>query len=210
MQVASGIYPNRTAWLTYSWFIPNAGASTPTYRWVLNGSSPSMNRDTTVVMSIFHGSGSWDLRVTDNDTGVAVVRQFPVALAPSLKVGDQEVFALESYSRASATFRGMGNLTLEALIVDGQKVTGGFYSYGDWDPNHNPVFAVGSSGTAPPNFITLIQMGAGSFAWSFSRVWQGQSLDPGGVVVNAVLVGALAAIIAGVALAIRTSRKSES
>ena len=208
MQVAAGIYPNRTTWLTYSWEIPNADSSAPTYSWVLNGSSPSLNRNTTVVMSIFRGSGSWDLRVTDRDTGIAVVRQFPVALAPSLKVGDQEVFALESYSRASATFREMGNMTLDALLVDGQKVTGGFYSYGDWDPDHNPVFAVGSSGTAPPGFISLEKMGTGSFAWGFSRVWQGQSLDSGGDVVTAVVVGALVVIISAVALAIRTTRKS--
>jgi hypothetical protein len=210
MQVAAGAYPNRSAWLTYSWSIQKVGSSSPSYQWILNGSLPSMREGATISMSIFRGESVWNLRVTDEDTGSSVLRPFPSETAPTLMAGDQEVFALESYSRTSATFRTMGNLTLEALLVDGLKVTKGFYFYGDWDPDHNPVFAVGSSGTTPPNFITLIQMGTGSFAWGFSRVWQGQSLDSGGVVVNAVLVGALAAIIVGVALAIRTSRKSAS
>ena len=210
MQVAAGAYPNRSSWLAYSWAIPNAGSSPPNYQWILNGSLPSMRENARISMSIFRAEDVWNLRVTDEDTGSSVIRPFPSEIASTLMAGDQEVFALESYSRTSATFRTMGNLTLEALLVDGLKVTKGFYFYGDWDPNHNPVFAVGSSGTAPPGFISLEQQGTGSFAWGFSGVWQGQSIDYGGSLVTAALVGALAAVIAAVALAIRTMRKSES
>ncbi len=206
MQVAAGMYPNRSIWLGYSWLIPNAESVSPTYQWLLNGSAPAMDEGARISMCIFRGSGAWNLRLTNLDTGSSVARPFPAGIAPELKVGDQEVFALESYSRASATFRDMGNLTLEALLLDGRKVAGGFYSYGDWDPTHDPLFVVGSSGTAPPAFISFQQLGSGSFAWGFSEVWRGEPINPGGSVVTIMLVGTLLVAVTLVAVAIGKMR----
>jgi len=206
MQVAAGVYPNRSAWLTYSWVIPRSDTTTPTYQWILNGSEPRMAQNSRISMSIFHLSGLWSLRVTDEGTNSSVERQFPPGLGPALKAGDQEVFALESYSRTSSTFREMGNLTLESLLVDDQRVTGGFYSYGDWDPNHDPLFVVGSAGTSPPSFISLEKTGDGSFAWEFAGLWQGEDLHFGQAAVAVVVVAVLTAAVLG-AVALRFARK---
>ena len=64
----------------------------------------------------------------------------------------------------------MGNLTLSRLLLDGAAVAGGVYSYSDWDPNHTPLFAVGSSGTTPPSFVSLFEAGD-TFVWSYSTRW---------------------------------------
>ena len=183
MQVAAGVYPNRTTWMAYSWAIPNSYSIPVTYKWILNGSEPKMRQNDSISMSVFRTSGLWNLRVVDKDTESSVMRSFPPAVGSTLMVGDQEVFALESYSSASSTFRTMGNMTLEALLVDGQKVTNGFYAYGGWDPNHSPLFAVGSSGALPPAFISLSQPRAGSFVWGFSGLWQAGPVSDGGWVV---------------------------
>ncbi len=207
VQVAAGVHPNQTAWLAYSWAIPSLSGFPLTYHWILNGSAPVMQQNASISMSVYLGSGGWHLKVTDHDTGSSVVRPFPSGIAPTLKTGDQEVFALESYSRTSATFRGMGNLTLRALFVDGQRIIKGFYAYGDWDPNHDPVFAVGSYGTSPPAFISLAQPVPGAFVWGFSAFWRGGTSDYGGAVVTVALVVIVVVAVVLVAVAIRTTRK---
>lgn len=171
MQAATGVYPNSSVWLAYSWFIPNVQAVPLEYVWLLNSSEPQMAPGARVAISIFRSSSTWELGVLDEGTGSSVYRAFPASVAPSLKPGDQEVFALESYSRAPGTFQSMGNLTMASLLVDGRRVTGGFYTYADWDPNHEPVFGVGSAGTSPPSFVSLQREGNGSFEWSYAGTW---------------------------------------
>ena len=180
MQAAAGAYPNRSVWLAYSWMISGADSGPVTYSWILNGSKPEMGPASKISISIYRDADLWNLRVEDEASGKAVDRPFPDGIAPTLKAGDQEVFALESYSRSGATFRNMGNLTMEGLKLDGRMVTGGFYAYGDWDPTHSLVFVVGSSGSSPPIFISLTEVGSGSFAWGFTEDWVGAggSLDP--------------------------------
>ena len=173
LQAAAGAYPNRTFWLAYSWTVPGTGQGPVTYQWILNGSDPLMEPSAQVSISIYREGGVWNLRVENLDDGASVVRQFPKEVAGTLRAGDQEVFALESYSKSGSTFRTMGNLTMQAILVDDTKVTGGFYSYGDWDPTHNPVFVVGSSGTSPPIFISLTKIGTSSFAWGYTAGWVG-------------------------------------
>jgi hypothetical protein len=159
-----------------------------------------MRQSERISMAIYRASGLWNLKVADWSTGESVVRSFPPATDPSLMVGGQEVFALESYSRSSSTFRSMGNLTLDALMVDGQNVTKGAYAYGGWDPSHTPLFSVGSAGTSPPAFISLIQPKSGSFVWGFSGFWEGEPALNGWVVIM-ILAGTAAAAAVLVALA---------
>ena len=200
LQAAVGIWPNDSTWSAYSWLISGADAATLTYDRILNDSPPAMAPGSGIGISIYFASGAWNLRIWDPATGDAVGRSFPGPLADSLKVGDQEVFALESYTRSSAAFHDMGNLTLSGLFLDGSRVTGGVYAYSDWAPNHSPLFAVGSSGTSPPPFISFGRADDGSFVWGYAPVWNsgGDSVAmvwvTGTVVTGAILIGAGAAV----------------
>ena len=171
LQGAAGVRGNGSAWLAFSWTIPDVNAVLLTYHWILTASLPDMPPRSNVSISIFDTSGQWSIRV--ESTGGSVVGAFPEGLGPSLKPGDQEVFSLESYSRSVATFRGMGNLTLTSLVMDGARVAGGAYAYSEWDPNHSPLFVVGSSGASPPSFISVGERADGSFVWGYGQVWKG-------------------------------------
>ena len=175
LQAAAGALPNGTGWLGFGWSVQGADSGTPSYQWVLNASKPEMNPLSNISISIFRTSGQWGLRVTDMDTGYSVENSFPPGPAPSLRAGDQEVFALESYSRTVATFRGMGNLTLYSILLDGRSVANGCYLYSDWDMVHNPLFAVGTSGSSPPTFIFAGEGPMGSYFWDYTGVWRVQN-----------------------------------
>ena len=212
MQAAAGVYPNMSLWLAYSWFIPNIDAVPLTYAWVLNGSNPQMAAGASVSMSIFRSAETWEVRILDRGTGSSVVRAFPLEVGAVLLAGDQEVFALESYTRSSATFEEMGNLTLSGVSIDGQKVVGGFYTYSNWNPNRQPVFGVGSAGVSPPGFISLESGTNGSFEWGFAGVTS--SAGPwypgvfGASLVLALLVP-VATVVAVVAWMTRTGRRAK-
>ena len=177
LQAAAGALPNRTGWLGFGWSVQGADSGKPSYQWVLNASKPEMSPLSNISISIFLTSGQWGLRVTDLGAGSSVGNSFPSGPAPSLRAGDQEVFALESYSRTLATFQSMRNLTLYSILLDGRKVTGGSYIYSDWDMIHNPLFVVGSSGSSPPSFIFAGEGPTGSFYWDYAEVWGVQN-DP--------------------------------
>lgn len=200
LQAAAGAVPNRTGWFGFAWLVQGADSGAPTYVWVLNASGPAMSPGTDVSISLFHASGAWSLRVTDVDTGLKVVESFPAGPSSTLKVGDQEVFALESYSRNLGTFSGMGNLTLNSLWLNGKMVASGCYLYADWDMVHNPLFVVGSSGSSPPSFMNAKVGASGSYVWSYSGVWGAQD-DPvvgAAQVLDAVaLAGAIALVTLG-------------
>jgi len=197
LQAAAGALPNGTGWLGFAWSVQGAGSLKPSYQWVLNASGPEMSPLSNVSISIFRTSGLWDFRVSDADTGSSVEKAFPSGPAPALRVGDQEVFALESYSRTSATFRDMGNLTLYSILLDGNKVTGGCYLYSGWDPVHNPLFVVGSSGSSPPTFINAGEGPAGSFFWDFAGVWGVQDGTFASLAEIVVVVGVAGALTLG-------------
>lgn len=193
LQAATGIGTNCSAWQAYSWAIRGLKTGSLAYSWILNATGPRMEPSADVAISIFRTTDGWELRILDRTTNASVERSFPQGLGSSLKQGDQEVFSLESYSRSAATFRSMGNLTLRALLLDGAEVSGGVYSYGEWDPNHNPLFVVGSSGSNPPYFISLRQVGDGSYAWAYTTSWKSSGGPPIGVTAffAVLLVGVL-------------------
>jgi hypothetical protein len=206
MQVAAGIYPNSTLWRAFSWYVEGVQSSQPSYRWILNSSGPAMSPDDRITLSIYRSSDHWNLSVIDTSTGGAVVGSFPSGSQSSLKVGDQEVFALESYSRDAGDFAQMGNLTLDGVYAGGARVSSGFYVYGSWDPTHNPVFVVGSSGTSPPIFISITPESGGAFAWSYSDPWSGYVSPVGPGPLATVLVVAVAVAVASVWVAFRIVR----
>jgi hypothetical protein len=172
LQVAAGIYPNNTSWFSYSWSIRDIDATPLTYNWILNHSVPAMASGDLVTISIYQEAGLWNLRVADARTGASVERLFPGGMAKSIVDGDQEVLALESYSRTPSTFMDMGNLTLQTLLVNGEAVVGGLYSYSAWDTLRNPVFVVGSPGTSAPSFISLEPGTRGTITWNY-QTWGG-------------------------------------
>jgi len=206
LQAAAGTSPTDRVWLAFAWSIATSDPSNPVYNWVLNATAPDMSPNSTVTMSIFQAAGSWEVRVTDADTGAYVSRAFPAGISQSLKVGDQEVFALESYSRTAATFEYMGNLTLGSISLDGQKVVSGTYAYGSWDPDHNPVFVVGSSGQNPPGFIYIGEGPLGSYFWDYAAVWK-LAGDPIGALAEILIVVGVVCAVAGAAVAFRLARR---
>jgi len=206
LQAAAGAPPNRTGWLVFAWSVQEAGSVTPVYQWVLNASAPEMSPLANISISIFRSSGQWDLRVVDADDGSSVERSFPPGPAPALMAGDQEVFALESYSRTLATFAGMGNMTLHSILLNGNKVTTGCYLYNGWDMIHNPLFVVGSSGSSPPTFINAGEGSGTSFFWDYVAIWGVQGNPLGSLVeVLAVVSGGGVIMLAG--LGVWLSRK---
>lgn len=201
LQAAAGALPNRTDWYGFAWSVKGANSGSPSYLWVLNSSKPEMSPLANISISIFLVSGQWSLKVTDMGTGSSVEKSFPPGPAPALMLGDQEVFALESYSRTVATFRDMGNLTLYSILLGGKKVMNGCYLYSGWDPTHNPLFVVGSSGSSPPSFINVGEELEGSFFWDYTGIWGVQvgsftSLAE----ILAVVAGAGAAALGGAGL----------
>lgn len=207
LQVAAGTFSNGTGWLSYSWFIPDASSIPIAYVWVLNASLPGMPPNSRASLSIFVREGVWHLRITSLETGAFVERSFPPGLANTLKQGDQEVFALESYTREAGVFQNMGNLTLVGLMVDGTQVTSGFYSYSDWNNVRNPLFAVGSSGTSAPGFVSLSQSD-GSVTWSYSPLWtNGEYAISGAAIMASATTLSTAAIGALVVLFLLTKKK---
>jgi len=210
LQAAAGALPNTTAWHGFAWSVQGADSSTPSYQWVLNASNPEMSPLSNISLSIFLASGQWGLRITDAGTGSSVEKSFPAGPAPALKAGDQEVFALESYSRTLATFRSMGNLTLYSISLDGKKVTGGCYLYSDWDMVHNPLFVVGSSGSSPPSFIYAGEGPTGSFFWDYAGVWAVQNDTFGGLFEVLAVVAVAGAVTLGGVAAWLVMKKSDS
>jgi len=194
LQAAEGALPNRSGWLAFAWSVQGADSSTLSYQWVLNASTPEMSPLSNISISIFRTPELWELKVTNVGTGSSVEKSFPPGPASALKAGDQEVFALESYSRTLATFQSMGNLTLNSILLDGKKVTNGCYLYGGWDMIHNPLFVVGSSGSSPPSFIQAGEGSPGSFFWDYMGVWGVQESPLGGfaeILIAASVAGSL-------------------
>jgi hypothetical protein len=211
LQAAAGASPNRTGWAGFAWSVTGADSESPTYAWVLNASEPEMSPRANVSISIFYSPGGWSLRITDLDTQASLESPFGPGPAPALRAGDQEAFALESYSRTPATFQAMGNLTVRSIQIDGKVVASGCYFYGDWDMVHNPLFVVGSSGTSPPSFISAAAGSGGSFSWEYVGFWEVQGDPTSGleVIAFAALAGAAVLGSLGVWLARKSRRERD-
>ena len=90
----------------------------------------------------------------------------------SLKVGDQEVFALESYFASNVVFAHMGVMILKTLDINERKVSGGWYPYGSWGTSHKPLFVVG--GLNPPSYISIGESENMTLEWTYQE-WASSS-----------------------------------
>jgi len=193
MQVAAGLYPNDTSWLGYGWCIRNVQATPQVYEWVLNSSKPEMAPGATISLSIYLSQGRWRFTIDDLTTHDRTEGSYASDLPKLLKVGDQEVFALESYSTNSVVFANMGNLTLHALRVNGEQIIAGWYEYGSWDTRHNPLFVVG--GLTPPPYLSLSEVNGSVLVWSYEQWFSSEQPQPQSApIILFVAVPALAAI----------------
>jgi hypothetical protein len=121
-------------------------------------------------------------------------------------VGDQEVFALESYSTSNAVFAHMGDMILKTLDIDGRKVSGGWYPYGSWDPSHKPLFVVG--GLSPPSYISLGESENKTLEWSYEQWSTSAQTTSNGVLTPIVAVPAAAALgVTILAFAVKKRKK---
>ena len=207
LQVAAGLYPNSTTWLAYGWYIRNLQVYPQTYDWVLNSSKPQMVGASRVSLSIYLASGHWRYRVEDLSTRDAMSGEYGFDVAPALKVGDQEVFALESYSTSNVVFAHMGDMILETLEINGRQVSGGWYPYGSWGTSHKPLFVVG--GLNPPSYISIGESENMTLQWSYEQ-WasSSQATSNNGVLTPIVAVPAVVAVgVTFLVFAVKRRRK---
>jgi hypothetical protein len=176
LQVAAGIHPDMINWGTYAWLVQGFLSDSQTYQWVLNASEPEMMPDSWISLSIYLSSGRWKYRVGDLSTHEITQGEYAFDVLPSIKVGDQEVFALESYSVSNLVFERMGDLILRSLSIDGRNVSNGWYSYGSWDPSRNPLFVVG--GLEPPPFIFVQLAENATLSWSYKEWTVSEPITP--------------------------------
>jgi hypothetical protein len=206
LQIAAGLYPNSTAWQAYAWLIRNA-QSNQVYNWVINGSVPEMSPSSQVELSIFLSPPGWQYQLADISTGATTHGSFGLSTGPVPRSGDQEVFSLESYSSSGSTFQGMGNMTLESVFVNGDRITGGGYFYGSWDPAHSPLFVVGSGN--PPPFVSVERLQNSSAVWSYERAWTGNvSISAPSTVAEGTVAALLVASLAVLAFFVIRQRRS--
>lgn len=169
IQAAAGLYQNASTWESYSMYIQNPLAYPQTYKPIPAVNQSPIAAGGNISISIFLSSGVWNMKLSDLDTDKSTNAIFNSSLSQTLKDGDQEVFTLESYSSNSSIFENMTNLTLYSVLINGQRVLGGWYYYGSWEMSHNPLFIVG--GLNPPSFISVQEGGSSSSIWSYSTTW---------------------------------------
>lgn len=203
-QVAAGAWPGSAHWSVYSWYITDVGSQTPSYQWVANSTGPGISSGDQIALCIARSLSGWTFAVLDHRAGTLQEGYFPANSSVSFASGDQEVVALESYSRSSSTFREMGNLTLQAVMVDGARIEGGWYFYSGWNPLHTPLFEVG--GSQVPVFISLTSNAQGEAVWGYTSQWTNVSLDPPFVGVLASSVVLCLSAFVGLAAAWHASR----
>ena len=166
-QVAAGLNPGQQMWLVYAFYIRNIAEYPQTYVWVANRTQPNMFPNDRISLALYVvGDKGWGYSVSNIRTGEKTNGSFP-ASSVCLKSGEQEVFALESYTSNPNVFKEMGEVVLEGVYIDGFKVEGEGYVLGGWDPFHKPLFLVG--GGSPPSFIAVIR-DKNQYKWVYSPV----------------------------------------
>ncbi|MCL4340464.1 MAG: hypothetical protein M1388_04970 [Thaumarchaeota archaeon] len=175
IQAAAGLYPNSSYWGTYAMYIANPARQV--YTPIISTEDPCMAPGDLVTMSIyFLPDSGWNLLLLDLTNGLSASASFGPGLPASLKVGDQFVFALESYTSTLSVFENMGNVTLYALLINGEAVMSGSYLYSGWNNLRYPLFIVG--GASVPNFMAMNLTASGGVVWSYRSQWGSPSSGP--------------------------------
>lgn len=208
IQAAAGLYQNMSEWGTYGMDILHPSSYPQDYNLVVGKADPGITSGQLGSMSLFLSSNNWNLKLADLNSSKSVSAAIGSAdiLSTSLKIGDQFVFALESYTSNSTIFENMGNLTLESLLVDGARVTSGPYGYFGWDNVHYPLFSVG--GASLPSFVALRVFSNASAVWSYSPGWSsGSPSIPIDFTVVYLIVGGVAALVISLTTLVLLRRK---
>lgn len=172
LQVAAGLMANTTTWGTISMWIRNPASYPQNYMTVQESPTPGIGPGSNVSLSIYASGGSWHFDERELGTNQTVHSVLNENISTTLKGGDQEVFALESYSSTGSVFANMGNLTLYSILLNGRQVTAGLYFYGGgWNPSHTPLFIVG--GGTPPDFLAAQDCDDNVACWSYRVEWTG-------------------------------------
>jgi hypothetical protein len=210
LQMASGLLPNATGWGTYAMWIARPEAYPQEYKTLLEVNTLPLAPGALVTLSIYSQGGVWNFAAASPGAAQPIRTTLSANVSSMLKPGDQEVFALESYSTTSSVFADMGNMTLYSIQLDGQRVTGGWYLYGGgWNPSHNPLFVVG--GSDPPSFMTAQGCSPYVSCWSFRSQWAGVVASPyPSSDVLFVLAGTVTIVVIALAIAMTKRRRRAS
>lgn len=182
LQVAVGLSPNNTHWLTYAMIALNISSGT-NYMWRTEGSPPIMEVYHTISISIYslknnQGKYEWNYIVHDIITGESNSGFLVDDNSHTFMDGDQEVIALESYTKKESIFSYMGNITLYSLLLNGKKVISGWYIYDGWDWTKHPLFVVGGA-TPAPQYIS-ISSNNGIIYWKYEPIsWSTSTIKIG-------------------------------
>ncbi|MGB9729452.1 MAG: hypothetical protein ACPL1B_06215 [Thermoprotei archaeon] len=156
LQVAIGIEPNHTTWSTYAMIVTNISSGT-NYTWITECGPPSMNNNDLIIISIYLSSYQnetlWSYKIHDITTNKSHIGSLVNDNSQAFMDGEQEVIALESYTKNEHVFMNMGNITLYALFLNSKKVISGWYFYDGWDWTKHPLFVIGS--VQVPNYISI-------------------------------------------------------
>ncbi|MDG7044269.1 MAG: hypothetical protein JRN02_02675 [Nitrososphaerota archaeon] len=175
IQAAAGLYQNSSYWGTYAMYVANPARQV--YAPIISTEAPYMVPGDIIFMSIyFLPDSGWNLLLLDLTNGLSASASFGPGLPASLKVGDQFVFALESYTSTPSVFENMGNVTLYALLINGEAVVNGSYLYSGWNNLRYPLFIVG--GASVPNFMAMNLTASSGVVWSYGSQWGSPSSGP--------------------------------
>lgn len=176
IQLAAGLNSDERCWLVYAFYIGDITQYPQNYIWVANRSQPRMLPGEKVALTLHLDEKDGWIYVAHNlDTDVKTQGQFPAGKV-GLKRGEQELFALESYTSNPTVFKEMGKAVLESVYINGFRVEGEGYVLGGWDPLHKPLFLVG--GGSIPSFIAIAQSSS-RYRWVYAPAesWE-PSLTP--------------------------------
>jgi hypothetical protein len=208
LQIASGLLPNATGWGTFAMWIKNPMVYPQEYETILDARTPAAQPGAAVSLSIYYSSGTWNFETSEQGVAGALHASLGANASSAIRTGDQEVFALESYSTASEVFSGMGNLTVYSISLNGQRLAGGWYLYGGgWNPSHNPLYTVG--GEEPPVFMVAGSCSGGLVCIGFRSPWigtQGPTPNIGTFLALAAAGGTVLVVVVVVSLMKRGSQ----
>jgi hypothetical protein len=170
LQISAGLFPGTNYWKAVGWYIRDITMNPQQYEWVLNSTEPLLIPGSSVLLSIFKLNSGWEYKLVDEATGRAVQGLYSSAAFLPPRSGDQELFALESYTSNSTVMVNLSNLTLVKAQVNGETLVGGTYYLTDWQPSRQPLFVVG--GLPAPSGIGITALQNGTFVWRWSNTWQ--------------------------------------
>ncbi|MEN2974378.1 MAG: hypothetical protein ABDH32_02225 [Candidatus Caldarchaeales archaeon] len=173
IQTATGIYRNSSYWSSYFMYVTEISYKGKNYVPVRLNSTPYFSPKDKVAISIYYEDGEdcpagcWASSILNLSTGEKIDIKIVVDNSSTFMDGEQEVIALESYTYNEEVFKNMGEAVLYSILVDGNRVLGGWYVDDGQVFDRRPLFEVGG-GQVPP-FISIISKENNTVAWRYSK-----------------------------------------